>query len=213
MTENSSRLRGLYAITDRELFQSLGKDITEIVTQAIEGGARIIQYRNKISSTAQRIREAQALLCLCREHNVTMIINDDVNLAREIDADGVHIGQQDMPLTEARNKLGKEKIIGVTCHNKIELAIVAQAGGADYVAFGRFYPSMTKPAATPATLDVLSSARKQLPIPIAAIGGINTTNARVLINSGADMLAVSHSVFGSDDIMASARQLSSFFTP
>jgi len=208
---NNTRLRGLYVITDRDLFQSLGKHITEPVAQAIEGGARIVQYRNKLSSTASRRQEALALRDLCRQHNTLLIINDDATLARDIDADGVHIGQADTPLADARKILGDEKIIGVTCNNKIELAQVAQAGGADYVAFGRFFPSRTKPVAPPATIDVLSMAREELSIPIAAIGGITTANAQMLINHGADMLAVSYSVFGAGDIVMAARQLSMLF--
>jgi len=210
---NTSRLRGLYVITDRELFLTLEKNISELVRQAIQGGARIVQYRNKISSTATRSEEARELLNLCRKHNVTLLINDDVDLARDIDADGVHIGQSDMPLTEARNKLGKDKIIGVTCHNRLELAQSAQTADADYVAFGRFFPSKTKPSAPPASVNILQQAKELLSIPIVAIGGITTANAQILINHGADMLAVSHSVFGASDVIASAKQLSRLFDP
>jgi thiamine-phosphate pyrophosphorylase len=208
---SASRLQGLYVITDRELFLSLEKDISELVKQAILGGARIVQYRNKISSTATRSEEARELLTLCRKHNVTLLINDDVELARDIDADGVHIGQSDMPLAEARSKLGKGKIIGVTCHNRLELAQSAQTAGADYVAFGRFFPSKTKPLAPPASVNILQQAKEQLSIPVVAIGGITTSNAQILINHGADMLAVSHSVFGASDIIASAKQLGRLF--
>ena len=206
-----SRLQGLYVITDRELFLSLEKDISELVNLAIQGGARIVQYRNKISSTAMRSEEAHKLLTLCRKRNVTLLINDDVDLAIEIDADGVHIGQSDMPVSEARNILGKDKIIGVTCHNKLELAQAAQEAGADYVAFGRFFPSKTKPSAPPATVNILQQAKELLSIPVVAIGGITAASAQVLIDHGADMLAVSHSVFAANDIIAGTQQLSRLF--
>ncbi len=211
MTNKSDRLKGLYAITDPELFTSLQRNMSNIVNDAILGGARIVQYRNKTSPYAQRVAEAQAIQTLCAKNNVTLLINDDIDLAMEIDADGVHLGQSDESLEVARKKLGRKKIIGITCHNNVALAQQAQQDSADYVAFGRFFPSKTKPIAPPASMDILKEARKLLHVPIVAVGGITIANAQALILNGADMLAVSHSVFGTNDISATAQQLSRLF--
>jgi thiamine-phosphate pyrophosphorylase len=206
------RLHGLYVITDHTLSVQRNLPLVRMVEAAIRGGARIVQYRNKISSASERQREAQALADLCKAQGVLFLINDDVQLALRVNADGLHIGQTDTMLSHARELLGMDRIIGVTCHNRIDLARTAQQAGADYVAFGRFFPSVTKPEATPADLSILQQARAELTIPIAAIGGITPANAPALLAAGADMLAVIHGVFGAADITAAAGEYARLFT-
>jgi thiamine-phosphate pyrophosphorylase len=212
MKTTTERLQGLYVITDHALSQQHHLSLEEMVAAAIRGGARIVQYRNKTSADQERRREAQAIAELCQTHDVLFLINDDVQLAVAVGADGVHLGQGDASLTHAREMLGPQRIIGVTCHAQIDLALAAQRDDADYVAFGRFFPSKTKPDAPPATLAILQQACSQLTIPIAAIGGITPDNAPTLLAHGADMLAVIHSVFAADDIAAAAGEYARLFT-
>ncbi len=202
------RLQGLYAITDSRLS---GKQLVESMEAAVAGGVRILQYRDKSTDSGRRKQEAAALRQLCRQHGILFFINDDVELARQVDADGVHIGQSDTRLPAARQQLGADKLIGVSCNNQLEWALAAQQQGADYVAFGRFFPSTTKPEAPQAELSLLEQARQQLELPIAAIGGITPENAGQLRQAGADMLAVINGIFGQPDIEAAARRLSRYF--
>ncbi|MCP3869091.1 MAG: thiamine phosphate synthase [Gammaproteobacteria bacterium] len=191
-------LHGLYAIT-----QTLPKPIEETVNQvdlALGGGARVIQYRDKSGDPQKRREEALRLLALCKNSGVPLIINDDVDLASEIGADGVHLGRNDDDPEGARERLGPTSIIGVSCYNQFELAVQAQAAGADYVAFGRFFPSSTKPQAVQASHGLLRRARAELKIPTVAIGGITPENGRYLIAAGADMLAAIEGIFGQADI-------------
>jgi len=181
------------------------------VAQAIAGGARVIQYRNKGGDPHRRLREAQALLAVCRAGGVPLIVNDDVALAAHIGAEGVHLGRDDADPAGARTRLGPDAIIGVSCYDRLERGIAAQASGADYAAFGRFFPSRTKPLATPATPDLLRRAREILDIPLVAIGGITPDNGSILIAAGADMLAVVDAVFGQADIRAAAAAFAALF--
>ncbi len=205
---NKDKLQGLYVITDPALCSAR---IIENVEQAISGGAQIIQYRNKTANEQQQLDEAQALQALCQKYQRLFIINDDVSLALTVNADGVHLGQTDSSIHSAREQLGKEKIIGITCHSDLTAAKKAQQQGANYVAFGRFYPSHTKPAAPPAEIDILHQAKAQLQLPVVAIGGVTIENAPTLINAGADMLAVIHAVFAQDNIKQSAQNFSQLF--
>ena len=201
-TMTDARLRGLYAITDAHVTDRLARD----VEQALRGGAAIIQFRDKSDDQVRRLQTAQALRELTRRHQALLIINDDVALAAQIEADGVHIGRHDAGLREARARLGAEAIIGISCYNQFELARQAVEAGADYIAFGRFYPSKTKPDAVPAGLDLLRRARQELDIPVVAIGGITVDNAAPLLEAGADMLAVVEGLFTQPDIRAATRQ-------
>ncbi len=200
------RLTGLYAITD-----SSQRQLGHQVELALKGGARIIQYRDKSSNTQKRTAEARGLLELCHKYSACFIINDDVDLAETIGADGVHLGQDDHDIQYARTRLGDAAIIGVSCYNQLQLAISAQEAGADYVAFGRFFPSSTKPQAVRAEIALLAQAKKVLHIPIVAIGGITPENGDPLIAAGADMLAVIQGVFGQQDIRAAAEQFHKLF--
>lgn len=203
------RFEGLYAITDIGLH---GEDIGRQVEHAIHGGARVLQYRDKGSDEARRTREAESILAVCRRHGVPLLINDDVELARRIGAHGVHLGRDDAGLAEARRTLGEQAIIGVSCYNRLDLARQARAGGADYVAFGRFFSSQSKPGAVQADPELLLQARAQLDCPLVAIGGITAQNGRPLIEAGAGMLAVIRGVFAADDVAAAARSISQLFT-
>ena len=198
-----TKLSGLYAITDSKL---MGSDLISKTEQAILGGINILQYRNKTAPLEQQEQEALKLVQLCKKNNVLFLVNDNVELALKVNADGVHLGQQDTPLQKAREQLGKDKVIGVTCHNKIELAVEAQKNGADYVAFGRFFNSETKPSAPPAQLSLISESKKSISIPIVAIGGITQKLAPLLLKEGVDMLAVIHGLFAQDDILRASRQ-------
>jgi len=204
-----SPLRGVYAITDENLL--VGPALFSAVEEALRAGLALLQYRNKSADWHSKCAEAAKLLQLCRHYNTPLLINDDVELCLEVGAAGVHLGQADTKLVEARQRLGEDAIIGITCHSDLSLALRAQAAGADYVAFGRFYPSRTKPHAPPASIHVLQQAKAQLSIPIVAIGGINTENGQALVTAGASMLAVIHSLFASPDVEAEGRALNALF--
>lgn len=201
--------RGLYAITDEHLLP--GALLMERTEAALRAGIALLQYRNKLASTAQRLAQAEALLILCRRHDTPLLINDDVALCVAIGADGVHLGQSDSGLRLARAQLGPEAIVGITCHSDLALARRAEQDGASYVAFGRFFPSVTKPHAKPADIGILPLARAALKIPIVAIGGINAENGGALLTAGADMLAVIHDLFAFPDVESRARALNSLF--
>ncbi len=198
------RLRGLYAITDAR--ETKPGTIAHAVEQALHGGASIIQFRDKSCDHPRRLRTAQTLRELTQQHHALLIINDDVALAATCNADGVHIGQHDTELRAARSQLGPQAIIGISCYNRFELAQQAAASGANYIAFGRFFPSKTKPDAVPANLDLIRKAKQELDIPVVAIGGITVKNAAPLLAAGADMLAVINDLFGQADIRTAAQQ-------
>ncbi len=202
---------GLYAITDD--CSCTQTELVQRVGQAILGGARLIQYREKQARDTERRARATALLALCRQHNVALIINDDVELAGAIEAHGVHLGADDTAIAAARQRLGAHIIIGASCYNRLDRAHAAVADGADYVAFGRFFASHSKPQAVPARLDLLTHARRELPVPVAAIGGITPANGAALITAGANLLAVIHGVFGQPDIQAAAQAYAGLFEP
>jgi thiamine-phosphate pyrophosphorylase len=203
-------LRGLYAITSPTLCRT-PKRLTAAVEEALRGGAQLIQYRDKEAGSPQRQATARALLALCRSHRARLIINDDVELAAAIGADGVHVGRNDVPLREARRRLGGEALVGVSCANDLERAVSAQDEGASYVAFGRFFPSTTKPDAPQAELALLRQARTRLRVPICAIGGVTPGNAKALIDAGADLVAAVQGVFGARDVASAARAYSRLF--
>ncbi|MEQ9545862.1 MAG: thiamine phosphate synthase [Marinobacter sp.] len=186
---------GLYAITDSTLLP--GDKLVPAVEAALRGGAVLVQYRDKSSSAITRLNQARDLVAACRNAGVPLLINDDPELALRVGADGVHLGQSDSPLIDARQLLGDDAIIGATCHSDLTLAAKAIGEGSDYLAFGRFFGSTTKPDAPRADLSVLAKAR-QYQRPLTAIGGITTGNGSTLIQAGADMLAVIGDLFGGD---------------
>lgn len=183
--------RGLYAITLCE--NKNPDDIINDVELALKGGAAVVQYRDK--NPADSVYTARALAQVCRKFDVPLIINDDPELCRQANADGVHLGADDHDIIEARNYLGDGAIIGVSCYNSLDRALSAQASGADYVAFGRFFPSSSKPLAKPAEITTLQQAKLTIRVPIVAIGGILPENGGQLLAAGADLLAVIGGVF------------------
>jgi thiamine-phosphate pyrophosphorylase len=204
-----SRVRGLYAIADTGI---LAPDrLLTAVRQAISGGARIIQYRDKSGDAEIRRMQALVLCDLCHELGAILIINDDVALAKSVNADGVHLGRHDPHIVSARARLGDDAIIGVSCYNEIERARKAGRDGADYVAFGSFYSSSVKPEAVRASSRLLQQAKVELDLPVVAIGGITPDNGAELVAAGADALAVITGVFGAENIREAAEKYSRLF--
>jgi thiamine-phosphate pyrophosphorylase len=209
MSSSNNNLHGLYVITDSSL--TPGDQMLPAVSSAIHGGACLVQYRNKSSDRPSREQQARGLLRLCQDHEVPLIINDDVELAAAIGAGGVHLGEADMALDEARMCLGPRAIIGVSCHDSLEQALRAVRAGADYVAFGSFFASPTKPQAVRAPLSLLETAGHAVNVPICAIGGITPENGAALVKAGAHMLAVISGIFAQRDIAAAARRYAQLF--
>ena len=196
--------RGIYALTPEH---RSGAELVNAVTSAIKHGVRAIQYRDKSADLERRQCDAAALLEVCRAQNVPLIINDDVDLALAAGADGIHLGRDDETLATARSRLGGDAIIGVSCYNEPTRALAAARNGADYVAFGSFFPSVTKPGAIRATTGIVAAVRSHIQVPIVAIGGITPENADPLLESGVDLLAVVNAVFGAPDIARAVRRL------
>lgn len=202
---------GLYAITDSRLTRDLPVEIA--VEHALRGGACVIQYREKVADSDVRERVAARLAGVCRARGVPLIINDDIELAARCGAAGVHLGGSDSPVELARERLGDDAIVGASCYNSLERARAAVAAGADYVAFGRFYPSRSKPAAVAADPGLLTRAQQELGVPLVAIGGITPANGAALLAAGADLLAAIEGVFGAGNIAAAARAYTELFDP
>jgi thiamine-phosphate pyrophosphorylase len=182
-----------------------------MVQQILAGGARLIQYRNKTASAALRLEQARSLASLCRQFHVPLIINDHLDLAVEVNADGVHLGGEDAPVVVARRALGAGKIVGASCYNRLELALEAEREGADYVAFGAFFASATKPEAVTASMDLLRHGRATLHIPMVAIGGITPDTAAGLIQAGAAAVAASSGLFRVSNIQSAAASFAGLF--
>lgn len=199
---------GLYAVTPDCPDTAV---LLEKVRQALEGGARLVQYRNKTGGLKLRRSQAGALLALCRKHGAPLIVNDDLELALAVGADGLHLGAKDGSLEQARRRLGPGRLLGASCYNRIDLAREAVAAGADYVAFGSFFPSSVKPQAVVAPLELLREARQRLPVPVVAIGGITPENAPRLIAAGADACAVISALFRAPDVKRAARDFARLF--
>jgi thiamine-phosphate pyrophosphorylase len=196
---------GLYAITDGPR-----DDLLATCEAAIDGGAALLQYRDKTDDAARRLAEARALAELCARRHVALIVNDDVELALASGAMGVHLGEHDADIASARAKLGPCAIVGVSCYDSLDRARDLAAAGADYLAFGAFFPSPTKPNARSATPQLLRDA-KPLGLPLVAIGGITATNGAALIDAGANYLAAISGVFGASDVRAAARSFAALF--
>lgn len=202
-----STLRGLYLLTpDEPDTQRLVARVAEVIGE----GAVLLQYRNKAADAALRRRQAEALLPLCNAHGVGLVVNDDWRLAADIGATGAHLGESDGDLAEASRALGRDALVGASCYDRLDLAVAARSAGANYIAFGAFFDSGTKPAARRAPLALLGQARS-LGLPTVAIGGITPDNARILLAAGADLLAVLGGVFEAADPAAAARALVSCF--
>jgi thiamine-phosphate pyrophosphorylase len=201
--------RGLYAITQDEA--DTGK-LVAAVESALRGGATMVQYRNKTADAATRRAQAAALVACCKSKGVPLIVNDDAKLAVEVDADGAHLGAEDGDLASARKILGPERWLGASCYNRMELAESALEAGADYVAFGSFFASATKPGAVHASPDLIAAIKRKKPrVRVAAIGGITPANAPSLVAAGVDWLCVISALFDTPDIEAAAHGFSRLF--
>lgn len=198
-------LRGLYAITpdgaDRDR-------LLQLAARALEGGTRLLQYRNKSAAPAQRLAEARALMALSARHGAKLIVNDDLALALEVKAHGLHLGRDDGELAAARAAF--PGLLGASCYDSLDLAKRAASAGADYIAFGSVFPSSTKPGAVRAPLSLFTAART-LGLPMVAIGGITLANAPELVRAGADCLAVISSLFDAPDVAAAARAFNQLY--
>jgi len=201
-------ISGLYAVTP-DLADT--RRLAALVLAALEGGCRWVQYRGKAADAALRREQARELRRLTAQWGARLIVNDDVALALEAGADGAHVGQDDLPAAQARRMLGPERILGVSCHNRLELAEQAERAGADYVAFGSFHPSGVKPEAVRADPALLTAARERIGLPRVAIGGITPENAPALIAAGANAVAVVSALFGAPDVRAAAQRFSRLF--
>ena len=199
--------KGLYAITEDETDTQRLLARIELVLAA---GAAWLQYRNKTADARLRGHQARALQPLCRKHGVPLIINDDWQLAAAIGADGAHLGSADGELDAAREAMGSTALLGASCYDDLALAQRAVACGADYIAFGAFFPSTTKPHARRVTVDLLTAAAT-LGVPRVAIGGITPDNVRPLLAAGADLIAVISGVFGAADPAQATRNYLSCF--
>ncbi len=200
--------QGLYAVTPDEPDTEVLK---HKVRKALAGGAHVVQYRNKSANARLRLEQGAAVFALCRAAGAPFIVNDDLDLALAIGADGLHLGRGDTALATARAKLGEHRLLGASCYDRLELALAACSAGADYVAFGSAFPSATKPGATPVPLGLYREARVLLDSPIVAIGGITPENAHTVIEAGADAVAVISALFDAPDIEAAARRFDRLF--
>lgn len=200
--------RGLYAITPD---QSDTERLLQMVSAALAGGAAIVQYRNKVATPALQREQASALLPLCRAAQVPLIVNDNLQLAIDLDADGLHLGGDDGDLAVARAQLGAGKLLGSSCYASIERALAARDAGADHIAFGAMFNSHTKPEAKLAPLSLFAQAQEQTGLPCVAIGGITLDNANQLIRTGARALAIIEALFGAADIRQRANAFKQLF--
>jgi thiamine-phosphate pyrophosphorylase len=205
---DAPHLHGLYAVTPDTLDDAW---LAERVEQALRGGARAVQYRSKYADAQLRRRQAQRLLQACRAYGALFVVNDDVDLALELEADGVHLGRDDLSVAAARARLRRGALIGASCYDDLARAERAAQAGADYLAFGSLFPSAVKPGAVRAPLELLRQARGRWRLPLVAIGGIEPDNAARVIQAGADAVAVITALFSVPDTLAAARALSRLF--
>lgn len=194
----------LYAVTDRSWLE--GESLCSQVEKALKGGATMIQIREKEMDEEGFYQEALQIQKLCREYQVPLIINDNVKLAARLQADGVHVGQDDMDVKEVRRELGDQAIIGVSAHT-CQQALLAQEGGADYLGVGAVFPTGTKSDATDVGLEGLAHICGQVAIPVVAIGGIHKNNIKKLKGSKAAGIAVVSAIFAQKDVKQAAREL------
>ena len=194
----------LYAVTDRHWLN--GETLYSQVEKTLEGGTTFVQLREKELDEAHFLKEAKEIKELCARYRVPFVINDNVDIALEMDADGVHVGQSDMEADDVRAKLGPDKIIGVSCKN-VEQALLAKKHGADYLGVGAMYPTGTKKDATAVTPEALSAICQAVNIPVVAIGGINKDRLEPLKGTGVDGVAVVSAIFAAEDIEKATREL------
>jgi thiamine-phosphate pyrophosphorylase len=202
------KLRGLYLVTPDEVDTNR---LLDQVRPLLAARPALLQYRNKDADVALRRTQASALLALCRDAGVPLVINDNLSLALELGADGVHLGRDDGDLAAARAALGPDRILGVSCYGEWPRAELGAMAGVNYLAFGAVYPSSTKPQAPRAPLSMLGEARSRFGLPVAAIGGITLENAAPVVAAGADLLAVISDVFQAADPVVRATAYAGLF--
>lgn len=195
------RLAGLYAVTPDE---SSTEILVRKVALALQGGASVVQYRNKSAGPELQREQGHALAALCRAQGAAFVVNDHLALALELDADGLHLGAEDGDLAAARRGLGPAKLLGASCYDRMDLAEAAAQAGVDYLAFGSLFSSVTKPGAVRAPLAIFAQARRSFTLPLVAIGGITLQNAPQAFAAGADAVAVISAVFEAGDIAGRA---------
>jgi thiamine-phosphate pyrophosphorylase len=203
-------LRGLYVITDTHLIPRAR--FAETVAAAVRGGATMVQLREKDTPRQEVVRLGREILAVTRQYGALLIVNDHPTVAKEIGADGVHVGREDPSVTETRAIVGPEVIIGASCYGEIARAVAAEHDGADYVAFGTPFPSPTKAKRTDISLGIFHEAKQRVRVPVFAIGGITLANAQQVIDAGADGIAVVSGVFAAPDVEAAARALTQLFS-
>jgi thiamine-phosphate pyrophosphorylase len=204
----NAHLKGLYLVTPD--WDDTDK-LVAVSEAGLKGGAALLQYRHKTAGEALRREQAAALLALCRRHGKPFIINDYPQLCVELDADGVHVGGTDAAVAAVREQVGPDRIVGASCYGSLEMAQAAQEAGADYVAFGGFYPSRIKKYEVSTPVDIVTRAGRLVALPNVVIGGMTRENAVPLVTAGADMVAVISSVYFADDPESAARELASLF--
>ncbi len=194
----------LYAVTDRYWLN--GRTLTDVVRESLEGGVTMLQLREKTLEEPAFLQEARELQALCRAYHVPFIVNDNVDIALAMDADGVHVGQSDMEALDVRAKLGPDKIIGVSAQT-VEQALLAEKHGADYLGVGAVFPTGSKADAEEVSFDTLKAICQAVSIPVVAIGGISRSNAARLAGSGICGVAVISAIYGAADIRAASQEL------
>lgn len=198
-------LQGLYLLADESILPF--SHWANTLPACLDAGVRLVQYRGKQQSASQQQDHAGQLLHWCRERAIPLLVNDDPALCRALDADGVHLGRDDGALRQARAQLGPHKLLGHSCYNDLARAREAVAAGADYVSFGRLFPSDTKPQASPASLAIIQQAAAHLSVPICGIGGITVNNAIQVRQAGADLLCVGGGILAQDQAVAVCQKL------
>lgn len=194
----------LYAVTDAAWTGK--KTLTEQVEEAMKGGITFLQLREKHLSKEEFLKEAIEIKDLAQKYQIPFVINDEIEIAQEAGADGVHVGQDDMPVEEVRKILGKDKIIGVSAHN-VEEAVRAERGGADYLGVGAVYPTSTKENTSAVSMEEMKKICQTVSIPVVAIGGIKKNNMKVLTGTGVNGIAVVSAIFAAKDIRKAAGEL------
>ncbi len=205
---NIPKTGGVYAITDCEYLTTY--ELLNKTESILRVGVALFQYRNKTEDKKNKKELAVMLQALCEQYKTPFIVNDDLKLAKEIAADGIHLGQHDTNIDTARRVLG-DKIIGVSCYDDFNRAIFAEKSGADYIAFGSFFPSITKPDAAKANIDLIIKSKEKFNIPVVAIGGITQENGKKLINAKVDYLAVINGIYSSEDAATSILAYNNLF--
>jgi len=206
--DKAKRLTGLYAIIDSDALGS--RRHVEVAKELIRGGAKLIQFRDKSRDKSERLSITQGLKDLCSQHDVLFIVNDYIGLVLATDADGLHLGQKDLPVSVARRLLPIDKLIGCSV-NTVDQATAAQSDGADYIAVGSIYPTSSKEGAMVVGLKGLRQIKQAVSLPLVAIGGINKNNVAEVLAAGADSVAVISAILGTEDVEEATRQIIAAF--